>query len=373
MRPPAPSLHAQEAPHGYDSFLRTALGRASWVAKRNVWGEAALDKRAIFAFLADSATRGAPSALVTLVAAYGSSMRAPGAHMAVSLDGSYTGSLSGGCIEKAVVAEAIEAIAEGQARMTRFGQGSRYIDIRLPCGGGVDLHFQPLGTPELASQALASIDARQAFSLELAAGDTPARFIPEWRPTGWSTERGLATVGHWPNPRIFIAGHGAAVERLAQQGRLWGADVAVATPDADLAERVARDGFSARVLHSPRDVEALVSDAWTALVFLFHDHDWEPALIAHALDQPHFFIGAMGSRRAHAARCDRLRQIGVTEEAIARISAPVGLFHSVRDPETLALSVLAEVAERYRAHDFARAANSPSLAPASVGAIRQTG
>lgn len=331
-----------------------------------------MDKREIFAFLADCAARGQNAALVTLVAAYGSSMRAPGAHMAVAQDGTYAGSLSGGCIERAVVSEAIEAIADDAARMTRFGQDSRYIDIRLPCGGGVDLHFQPLAGSDLAARALAAIRARQPFSLELATGGAPARFLPDWQPTGWNTERGLAAVGHWPDPRLLIAGHGAAVERLAQQGRLWGAEIAVATPDAALAERLGASGFAASVLHSPRDTAALASDAWTAAAFLFHDHDWEPALIAHVLAQPHFFIGAMGSRRAHAARCEMLRQIGVGPAAIASIAAPIGLFHSVRDPETLALSALAEVAQRYRAQDFA-AASSFTAIPASTGPIRQTG
>ncbi|MDE2562854.1 MAG: XdhC family protein [Sphingomonadales bacterium] len=327
-----------------------------------------MDDRAIFAFLADAARNGARAVLVTLVSALGSSMRSAGAHMAVAEDGKYTGSLSGGCIERAVVAEAIEALADDAPRVTRFGQGSRYIDIRLPCGGGADLHFQPLADAGLARQALAAIDDRVPFTLELAAADEAPRFTCGWQATHWDLERGVATVGHWPQPRLLVAGHGATVEALARQARAWGADLAVATPDRPLAETLQREGFAAHALRSPADTAALASDAWTAIVFLFHDHDWEPALIAHALSLPHFFIGAMGSRRAHAARCEALRALGVDEGAVRSIKGPVGLFHSVRDPSTLALSVLAEVAERHRNHDFAAA----TLATAAT-TIRQTG
>lgn len=308
--------------------------------------------------------------LVTLVSALGSSMRAPGAHMAVNEDGTFAGSLSGGCIERAVVAEALLVLGDGLPRMTRFGEGSRYIDIRLPCGGGVDLHFQPLDDGALARQALAAIAARAPFALELRLDGALPRFIPGWRATRWELERGLATIGHWPVPRLLIVGHGAAVERLAQQGRAWGAETAVATPDRRLVEILSDQLFAATMLRSPGDVAPLVTDAWTAVVFLFHDHDWEPALIAHVLDQPNFFVGAMGSRRTHAARCDMLRARGVSEAALAGLSGPVGLFHSVRDPATLALSVLAEVAERYRAHDFASATLSPG---AATDAMQKTG
>lgn len=328
-----------------------------------------MDKRDIFSFLADQSANGRRTALVSLVGASGSSMREPGAHMAVAEDGAFVGSLSGGCIERAVIAEARAAIAAAMPRVTRFGAGSRYIDIRLPCGGGVDLHFQPLQDDALARQALCAIEARQPFALELSTDARAPRFVPEWQPTGWHASQGLATIGHWPNPRLLIVGHGAALARLAWQGRAWGAAIALITPDTALAAQLSQEGFDAAVIGFPRETGPLVSDAWTAVVFLFHDHEWEPALIAHALQQPHFFIGAMGSRRAHAARCEALRRLGISDAQIASLSAPVGLFHSVRDPATLAVSVLAEVADRFRTH----AAFATQIPAPAISQIRQIG
>ena len=285
---------------------------------------------------------------MSLIDATGTSMREPGAHMAVAEDGLFVGSLSGGCIERAVVAEAVEAIAAGVPRVTRFGKGSPYIDIRLPCGGGVDLHFQPLLDADLVHQALSALAERRAFTLDLSITARPPRLSDGWHPSRWIPDQGRALVGHWPDPRVLIVGHGAAVAKLAALGRVWGADISVLTPDTALAAQLMHDGVAVQTLTSPQDKDPLVSDAWTAIVFLFHDHDWEPALIAHALAQPHFFLGAMGSRLAHAHRSAALRFLGVPEAAIAGVSAPIGLFHSVRDPATLAISVLAEVAERYR-------------------------
>jgi len=327
-----------------------------------------LDNREIFAFLVDRLASGRRVALVSLVDAFGSSMRDPGAHMAVDEDGAFVGSLSGGCIERALIAEAGDAIAEGAPRVTRFGQGSRYIDIRLPCGGGLDLHFQPLSEDDLPRQALEATNSRQPFALELRTDAQPPSFIPDWRPTGWNAAQGISTIGHWPNPRVLIVGHGAVVAKLAEQARVWGAEIALLTPDKVLANALTQDGFNAVVIGAPTETRALISDTWTAVVFLFHDHDWEPALIARALEQPHFFIGAMGSKRAHAARCEALRTRGVSQAAIAGISAPIGVFHSVRDPATLAISVLAEVADRFR-NQGAFAAQLPALRKTNIRQI----
>ena len=100
-------------------------------------------------------------------------------------------------------------------------------------------------------------------------------------------------------------------------------------------------------MKTPEDTTAIETDRWTAIVFLFHDHDWEGCLMSYVLDQPHFYLGAMGGRTAHENRKATLKEIGVTSDKIASIRAPIGLFHSSRDPDTLALSALAEVTQAF--------------------------
>ena len=310
-----------------------------------------MDNHEIFARLARSSGR---RALITLVTALGSSVRAPGAHMAVAEDGTYVGSFSGGCIERAVAAEAMEAIRAAAPRLVRFGQGSAYIDIRLPCGGGVDLHFQPWDFPDVDASISDALSRRQPFGLDLYLDGRNPHFLDRHQATAWNLERRVVHVGHWPRPRLLIIGHGAAVRHLAEQGRMWGAEIAVRTPDGDLVDALARAGFEARRLEKTSDVGQVQSDHWTAVVFLFHDHDWERLLLAEALKQPNFFVGAMGSRRAHRLRIESLLAMGVSKEQIGTIQAPIGLFHSTRDPSTLAVSILAQVADMYRRSDFAQ-------------------
>lgn len=316
-----------------------------------------MDRQRTFDFLGRHLADSLDCVLVSVLAVEGASMRDPGAHIAVSSDGSYIGSLSGGCIENAVVAEALEALSAGAPRITRFGSGSRFLDIKLPCGGGLDIHFQPLtglSGMTLVDQCQRALLAREPFSLRiLATGDT-ITFVPEWQQTTFDPQRAAATIGHWPCPHLQIIGHGAAVESLTRLAGAMQLPANVLTPDPDLAKRLDKQSLPATLLSKTSDIHLLSSDPWTATIFLFHDHDWEVQLIVRALAMPHFYIGAMGGRAAHRARCEALRNAGITEQAIADLDGPVGLFHSARDPDTLALSVLAKVVSTYQQHDFQR-------------------
>lgn len=297
-----------------------------------------MDQGRVFAFLKERQDAGLRCVLVTVLGVEGSSMRNPGTHMGVAEDGSFAGSLSGGCIENAVLAEALEALEAGAPRVVRFGAGSPYVDIQLPCGGGLDIHFQPLESPELVDRACSSISAREPFTIAVAG---EAKFLTGYR-------QGDAVFGHWPELRLLIVGHGAAVEALAKLAQAMELGSAVLTPDPRILASLAAQGLSATKLDRTGDTHLLASDPWTAIVFLFHDHDWEVQLMARALELPQCYFGAMGSRRAHAARCEALAAAGAGPEAIASIEAPLGLFHSSRDPESLALSALAQIVQAYQ-------------------------
>ena len=277
-------------------------------------------------------------------------MRNPGTIMGVAQDGSFAGSLSGGCIEQAVVAEALDVLKVGASRMVRFGAGSPYLDIKLPCGGGLDLHFCPLGRSDFASGCLDAIHGRTPFSIRV--GVEGAEPILQWCETAFNAEIGEGVFGHWPVPQLQIIGHGAGVEALARLSCTMGCSVRVLTPDERIIKALRADGIEADLIKRRTQIGMLQSDAWTASIFLFHDHDWEIDLIGGALLQPHFYIGAMGGRKAHAMRCDALQTKGITRAQLETIRAPIGVFHSSRDPQTLALSTLAEVIRAYQGTDF---------------------
>jgi xanthine dehydrogenase accessory factor len=304
----------------------------------------------VFGFLAGKLDRGLRCVLVTVVAVEGSSMRDPGTHMGVCQDGSFCGSLSGGCIEAAVVAEALAALADGAPRIVRFGTGSPYLDIRLPCGGGLDIHFQPLADAGLVAAGLAAVEARQPFTVAI----TPAgaAFAQGWMPPRFDFAGGYGAFGHWPQARLVLVGHGAGLAALARLARTMELAVEALSPDAGLVAALEREGLRAARLARSTDTAMLRGDRWTAFAFLFHDHDWEIALLRQALALPHFYVGAMGGRRAHALRRAALAQAGVAKPQVASIHAPIGLFHSSRDPGTLALSALGEIVKAYQDSSF---------------------
>ena len=304
------------------------------------------DAPRILSFLQEKLATGQRACLVTVTDVTGASVRNPGAHMAVAQDGSFSGSLSGGCIERAVVTEALEAVAAMVPRRIAYGAGSAIIDIRLPCGGRVDLLFNPLDGSAEIDDLLSRLGARQPAILSLPT--TPeAVEVLDGGITGWAG--GRFHVRHHPPLALVIAGHGGTVEALVRQAEALGIACKVATPDSEIVAALSPTRAETRLLSRTGDRLGFPLDAWTAAAFFFHDHDWETGLMAEALDSPAFLVGAMGSRSTHASRTDLLRTAGVSEQAIARIVAPIGMIPSSRDPETLALSVLVQVVDRYNA------------------------
>jgi xanthine dehydrogenase accessory factor len=304
-------------------------------------------------FLKAAQAKGLRTVLVTVCGVEGSSMRNPGTIMGVAEDGRFAGSLSGGCIENAVVAEALDALAHRTPRLVRFGAGSPYLDIKLPCGVGLDVSFHPVQNEAFAQSCIGSIGARQPFSI--VTGPEGVEHVPEWQEASFDAETGYATFGHYPGPHIQIVGHGAGVESLANMASAFGCTTRILTPDARLIEQLAELGLAAHLLDRTNQTDLLQSDPWTATVFLFHDHDWEIDLMERALAMPHFYLGAMGGRRAHAFRSEALLARGITQKQLDCIRAPIGLFHSSRDPHTLALSTLGEVVRTYEETSWAGA------------------
>lgn len=300
------------------------------------------DALALFRFLLDAIGQGERTALVTITDVIGSSSRAPGTHMAITESGAYFGSLSGGCVEAAVVGQAQRAITSGEAEHIRFGAGSPFIDIRLPCGGGMDLLILPRLREEVIRQARDTLVARQPVALRMMIdGSLAVASGEDQKPSGWEGDAFVAR--HAPDLRLIALGHGSEVQALAALARAYGIEVSVLTPDEAIVEKEKAAGSAAYLLKTPGRSPHLVTDRHTMVVFLFHDHDWETALLAQALEQEAFYIGAMGSRQTQAQRVAALAGYGVSAELAGRVVGPIGLIPATRDPETLALSVLAQV------------------------------
>ncbi len=262
------------------------------------------------------------AALCTIVGIDGSFSRRVGTQLAVAADGSRAGDMADKCLDDELASQALAAMAGGGARMLRYGQGSPFVDFRLPCGSGLDIWIDP--APDRAAMAgcVAELEARHETSLPLGLpSDVAAHSLNERR--------------YIPRLRIVLLGAGAETAALVRLAAAQGVEV---------EWREAGQGLA--LGRPPQD---LAADAWTAVLLLFHDHEWEHALLNWALSTRAFYIGAQGGAPAREERLERLRAAGHGESDLARIKSPVGLIPAARDPHVLALSVLADVVGAYEA------------------------
>ena len=251
--------------------------------------------------------------LCTIVGIEGSFSRRLGAQLAVHPDGSVTGSLADGCLEAEL---AREVLAGGERRVIRYGAGSPKIDFRLPCGGGLDILIDPAPDHGALAEVASRLDRREEARLAL-----PAPSL-------------LGTRRFVPQLRLVLFGEGPELAAMAHLGRASG--MAVEThgrDDGDLSLGQAPDHLSA--------------DRWTAIVLLFHDHEWERAILQWALTTPAFMIGAQGGAPARASREADLVALGFAPEQVTRIASPLGTVMHSREPLGLALSALASISGEY--------------------------
>jgi len=299
----------------------------------------------ILRFALDQSREGAGIILVTLTGIEGSSPRAIGAQMAVAADGRYVGSFSGGCIEAAVVAEAIGTLADGRAKLVRFGAGSPYLDIRLPCGGGIDLLFNPRPDPHAIAEVLSRHDRREAAVLRLSDEGVSSAAMSEGDGAGWRDDG--FRLCYAPTLRVVAIGQGEELTALARLAASFGADISVLSPDERALSDLAAEGFDTVRLTARTSLPPVRTDAWTAILSVFHDRDWEEELLPPALRLPSFYIGAIGSRRTQDIRLDTLMAAGVPDGLRRKLRTSVGLIPATRDPATLALSALSQIVQEY--------------------------
>lgn len=294
-----------------------------------------------FTFLAQACETGLRGALVTICGIDGSAPRPLGTHMAVLEDGRYVGHVSGGCAEPAIANEVVQTIAAKRDAILRFGKGSCFVDIRFPCGGGVDLLVHARPEPSLLHAALMRLQQRQAFTLAFDPASSQASIVDGIRGAGWS--QGHYLRPYRPRTRLLLIGRGVELEVMARVAAAAEFDLVLASPDADTLHALADLQARAHLLTVPTQPWDLPIDAWTATVLLFHEHEWEPSILARAATAGGFYLGALGSSRSHAIRCERLVAMGLAPEQIGRIRGPIGMIGHARDPGVLALSVLSEI------------------------------
>ena len=303
---------------------------------------------------------GKGAALATVIETWGSAPRRAGAQLAVSGDGEIEGSVSGGCVEGAVIYEAADAIADGKHRVLEFGvSDDDAFAVGLACGGTIRVLVEPVGgtlSEETLAQLVEARKSREALAyavdLETGAGNL-TRDGEELASRMRRDSSGVAEDGrtfyaiHNPPLRLILVGAVHIAQALVPMARIAGYDPVLIDPRAAFGSETRFPGETILSDWPDEGIAALGLDPRTALVLLTHDPKiddpaLETALKADAARAP-FYIGALGSTRTHAKRVTRLTELGLTEEQIARIHAPVGRDIGAADPSEIAASILAQM------------------------------
>ncbi|QDZ09150.1 XdhC family protein [Sphingomonas panacisoli] len=283
--------------------------------------------------------RGGPMALATVVSTWGSAPRPRGSHMLVHGDGRFAGSVSGGCVEGDVLALAGEVIASGRFERRSYGvSDASAFDAGLPCGGTIEVMVQPVATGGFAPALLDQIVAGRAegrtiaIATDLATGES----------TVAASDDGDAFVNRYtPQRRLFIVGAVQIAQSLAAIARSLDIVPVVIDPRGRF---LTEQRFPDTALDDRWPDEAITAgkpDMASAVVTLSHDPKIDdPALIA-ALAHPTGYVAALGSRRSHAARRERLAAAGVAAADLDRIEGPAGIDIGAIGAAEIALSVAA--------------------------------
>lgn len=270
-----------------------------------------------------------PVALAVIRAVEGPSYRPAGAAMVLGADGTVAGNLSSGCIDADIALHAQEVAVTGGWKVLRYGRGSAFMDLQLPCGGGLEVLIVPVQRP--LGKVLAAFEARTPIDLRL----TPEGPVPDG-PAGLEC---LMPLHVEPDIRFAVFGKGPEARSFARMTAGAGYDTLLFTAEDEMPAPIAQ----LRLRPLRPGAVTFDQDPNTAVVLFFHDHDLEPEILRAALAGPAFYIGAQGSRRTAERRIAGLRAAGMAEADCLRVRGPIGLIPSTRDPRTLAVSVLAEV------------------------------
>jgi xanthine dehydrogenase accessory factor len=326
--------------------------------------------------------------LATVVRTFRSAPREPGAAMAVSATGEVIGSVSGGCVEGAVYEVAQQVRESGQPVLATYGvSDDDALAVGLTCGGILHVFVEPVSAatfPELGEIA-AGIEAGQPVAVATviegpgqagarrviwasgrasgtlgagdrldAAVDDDARGMLAQGLTGvrrygeHGERRGdeLAVFVHSfaPAPRMLVFGAIDFAAAVARAGKFLGYHVTVCDARPVFATKARFPDADEVVVDWPhRFLAGVAVDERTVICVLTHDPKFDVPVLEVALRTPAAYIGAMGSRRTHADRLERLREAGLTEAELTRLRSPIGLDLGARTPEETAVSVAAEL------------------------------
>ena len=306
------------------------------------------------------AQAGRGAALATVVETWGSAPRRVGAQLAIAADGEMQGSVSGGCVEGAVVVEALEAIEDGAPRLLEYGvsDGDAFA-VGLACGGKIRVLVEPVGAKAMPFDVLGDLvrarAARQPVAYQVPLSGGVGRLVTGGYADRFRMDRsGVEDDGdtfvaiHNPPLRLVIVGAVHIAQALVPMAQVAGFDAVVIDPREAFGSQARFP--DAQVINDWPDaaMDTVGVDTRSAVVLLTHDPKLDDPALHIALRSDAFYVGALGSKRTHASRVARLEEAGFTAADIARINGPVGLDIGAASPPEIAVSILSQMIQALR-------------------------
>ncbi len=289
-----------------------------------------------------AAAMGERAVVATVVSTIRSAPRQPGAKMVVREDGSFFGSVSGGCVEADVVEHARALFAGAPAALVHYGYAdSQAWEVGLSCGGEIDVWIE-LAEPRLWAE-LTNLLAADGYGMLFTDTSSGEKRLEPGRlePTGLRDDGVFAEAVEGPL-RVVIFGAAEAAEHLCAYGRQLGWRTTVVDPRPALLTAVRLPSAGELVEAWPEELGARL-DERTAVVTLSHEERLDIPAIAAALESGCRYIGAIGAKRTQERRRAALRERGFGDEELDRIHGPAGLDLGGRAPAQVALSIAAEI------------------------------
>ena len=297
----------------------------------------------LLARAAEWRTAGHGLALATVVRTWGSAPRRVGSLLLVRDDGLFEGSVSGGCVEGAVIEAARARIATGGGELLTFGVASETAwEVGLACGGEIAILVQAVDSsgfpPALLDRLATERTAGRALTLT-------ADFA-----TGRTSEGDSGDFVHRYDPplRLMLVGAVHISQALAPMAAALGHNVSIVDPRGAFAAGPRFAGFAVDSRWPDEALEDWRPDAASAIVTLTHDPKLDDVALGAALRSPAYYIAALGSRKTHASRLERLAAQGFGPDDLARIHGPAGLDIGAANPGEIALSVAAQMTAAWR-------------------------
>lgn len=321
-------------------------------------------------------------ALATVVQTWGSSPRRVGSKMALTLDGNVIGSVSGGCVENAVIEAGTQSLKTNQPLLLHFGVADEAAwEVGLACGGSIDVFVKPLNASffrELLSYIVEDKSLVIATVIRGPAGLLGRELLihehsrsADWLGNGWNGQildlaskllsQGISerielnseieiffeTI--LPQPTLIVVGGVHIAMALTTLAKTVGYRTVVIDPRKAWGNKERFPKVDQLIHAWPEDAfEEIELTRSTAIVTLTHEPRLDDPALKIALESSAFYVGALGSRSTHAKRCERLLNDGIGESQLSHIHAPVGLDIGAQSPEEIALAIMAEVVEAHR-------------------------